>query len=193
MHETKTFYIYYEYLSLLAAAELSRISSDIFNVDQYPHLQNNIIYYFNRLIVPKKLRHKNIASVLMSRVCFWADEHHISILNDVNPYGDLDLEQLEQLKQFYKKYNFTELIKNTNTLIRHPKDFAVIRMIEKRKITAQQLRTIAIELEKTIKCNCDPLRSLLGPQETGHYWQCNIHLEAVRILYGTEPEFNDDL
>lgn len=188
LFETKTFNIYYECFNALASAELSRISSELIT-DKYLRLQNNIIYYFNRLIVPKKLRNKNIASVLMSRVCFWADEHHIVIFNDVNPYGDLDL---EQLKTFYKKYGFTEIIKDSNSLIRHPKDFAIIESNRKKEIWYEQLRKVAIDIEKIIQCNCNIFGNKKHKEKSGHFWNCNIHLKALEILEGIEKESNDD-
>jgi hypothetical protein len=42
---------------------------------------------------------------------------------------------------------------------------------------------ITLLLEKFMKCTCDPSRSLIGSEESGHYWQCEINLEALRIVY----------
>jgi len=72
-------------------------------------------YYFNRLIVPPAKRNKGIASNLLLKVGFWADENNITIYCDINPYGDLDYNQLTNL---YLKYGFV----GKDPMVRYPKN-----------------------------------------------------------------------
>lgn len=60
-------------------------------------------YYFNRLIVHSSLRNQGIATALMKTLVQVLDEEKITLLCDVNPYGDLTL---EQLVLFYSKFGF---------------------------------------------------------------------------------------
>ena len=88
--ETKTFQIIQD--ERRAAAELTQILG-----------RPNNTYYFNRLIVDKKLRGTGLSVKLMKQVIEWADQEKIEILLDINPYGNLDYLQLAQkrlLEQF---------------------------------------------------------------------------------------------
>jgi GNAT superfamily N-acetyltransferase len=85
--EFKGFYITDN--SYLASAELS--------------VMKNNLYYFNRLLVNKKIRNKGYANQLLVEVCKWADQEKINILIDINPYGDLNY---DQLLRFYQKFGF---------------------------------------------------------------------------------------
>lgn len=89
----------------LALAELSLI--------HLPGYKN--WYYFNRLNVPAPIRGRGIAKKLMNQVVEWADQNQIYIHLDINPYGDLNL---EQLTSFYKRYGFQE--KDKKFMIRKP-------------------------------------------------------------------------
>ena len=87
-----------------ATAELSKIDNKL--VKDY--LQINVDgtwYYFNRLFVTQKIRGKGLATRLMNQVIGWADTEKINILNEINPYGDLNL---DQLISFYKKFGFKQ-------------------------------------------------------------------------------------
>jgi GNAT superfamily N-acetyltransferase len=60
-------------------------------------------WYINRLIVPKKARGQGIATALMKELVAWADHNNIKLISEINPYGDLDK---EQLIAFYQKFKF---------------------------------------------------------------------------------------
>lgn len=79
---------------------------------------NDNIYYFNRLIVHQSLRNKGIASALMNKLIEVLDCNKITLICDINPYGDLDL---NQLITFYGKYGFIKNPEydNDNQLIRY--------------------------------------------------------------------------
>ncbi len=85
-----------------AVAELSQIKDKL--------------YYFNRLLVDEKIRNKGYAHKLLQAVIKWANQEKIIILLDINPYGDLNY---NQLLKFYFKYGFTIKNKKHRTLIRN--------------------------------------------------------------------------
>lgn len=60
-------------------------------------------WYFNRLIVPKEFRHQGYATKLLCELEKIADEKAMNIVLDINPYGDLNHEQLHNL---YMKHGF---------------------------------------------------------------------------------------
>jgi GNAT superfamily N-acetyltransferase len=74
-------------------------------------------WYFNRLVVHEKMRNKGVATLLMDELIKVLDEKQITLINDINPYGDLNFKQLEI---FYKKYGFIET-EEKSRLIRYPK------------------------------------------------------------------------
>lgn len=74
------------------------------------------IYYFNRLIVPQPLRGKGVATLLMKKLIEILDIEKIILICEVNPYGDLNE---EQLFKFYKKYGFVD-DESFKSLIRFP-------------------------------------------------------------------------
>lgn len=74
-------------------------------------------WFFNRLYVHPKMRNKRVASLLMEELIKILDEEHIVLVNQINPYGDLDY---DQLVKFYKKYGFVDM-EIENGLIRYPK------------------------------------------------------------------------
>jgi len=77
----------------LASAEISKFPGE------------NHIWYFNRLIVPKAFRNKKIATKLMNKLTTILDKNKIILYCDINPYGDLNF---DQLKDFYKKFGFED-------------------------------------------------------------------------------------
>lgn len=87
--------------SYLASAEVSRLD------DNY--------WYFNRLIVPPNIRNRGIATKIMKQLIKVLDEKSITLVCDINPYGDLDFDKLHE---FYCKYGFID--DDKFNLIRHP-------------------------------------------------------------------------
>lgn len=71
--------------------------------------------YFSRLLVPPEFRKQGIATVLMTLMCKRLDARRIDLLCEINPYGEMNK---EQLTTFYKKFGFVEqehyLIRNHN-------------------------------------------------------------------------------
>lgn len=60
----------------------------------------NGVFYFSRLNVPEKIRGKGIGKALMEKTIQFCDEKNYMLINTVNPYGDMNL---EELNQFYEK------------------------------------------------------------------------------------------
>lgn len=58
------------------------------------------VYYFSRLNVPEKLRNQGIGRLLMQKTIDFCEENNAMLINTVNPYGDLNL---KQLNEFYEK------------------------------------------------------------------------------------------
>lgn len=91
------------------AAEISNFTFD----------KDDKVYYFNRLIVHNSLRNKGIATALMTKLISILDEEKIILHCDVNPYGELNM---EQLISFYGKFGFIKDIyfNVSEKLIRYP-------------------------------------------------------------------------
>lgn len=106
-----TIHIYHKEEINLAVLEASNIST---MSDEYG--LNGDVWYFNRLNVPKCLRNKGIATKMMKEFIKIIDDKNIIMICDVNPYGDLNE---QQLIEFYKNFGFKEtLLKNSDkTLI----------------------------------------------------------------------------
>jgi len=75
-------------------------------------------WFFNRLFVHEKMRNQGVGTMLMSELVRVLDEDKIVLVNEVNPYGDLDY---NQLVSFYKKYGFVDM-EIEGGLIRYPKN-----------------------------------------------------------------------
>lgn len=75
-------------------------------------------WYFNRLIVHESMRNKGIAKILMNELIEILDNKQIILINDINPYGDLNF---KQLVKFYNKYNFKKS-EFKGRFIRYPKE-----------------------------------------------------------------------
>jgi GNAT superfamily N-acetyltransferase len=58
------------------------------------------VYYFSRLNVSEKLRGKRIGKILMEKTINFCKENNAMLINTVNPYGEMNL---EQLNNFYEK------------------------------------------------------------------------------------------
>jgi GNAT superfamily N-acetyltransferase len=88
----------------LAVADLNLYFNDLVSEELgYPIPVTETWFWFARLSVPPQIRNRGISKVLLSAVSEWADKHLINILLVINPYGDLNLNQLETL---YSKYGF---------------------------------------------------------------------------------------
>ena len=74
------------------------------------------LWYFNRLFTPPEIRNKGYAKQAMNLLIEYLDENEIDLLCDINPYGDLSREQLEQ---FYRRYGFVNINDEFETLIRY--------------------------------------------------------------------------
>lgn len=84
--------------------------SGIIEISRVP-ICNNLLdeplkdpWFFNRLCISEKLRNKGVATLMMKRLIEILDEKRIDLINTVNPYGDLNE---EELIKFYKKFGFT--------------------------------------------------------------------------------------
>lgn len=79
--------------------DASKIDGSIYGV------AGDNVWYFNRLFVPKQLRSTGIANKLLMELVKVMEEDKITMVCDVNSYGDLDEEQLINL---YRKYGFND-------------------------------------------------------------------------------------
>lgn len=88
------------YISVSIIAEQNyRCEAEVSQLD-------NIYWYFNRLIIPPHCRSKSYAKQLMQKLIEVLDKNNITLLCDINPYGDLTYEQLDGL---YKSYGFVDV------------------------------------------------------------------------------------
>lgn len=58
------------------------------------------VYYFSRLNVPEKLRGLGLGTLLIQKTVNFCKENNAMLINTVNPYGNMTL---EELNSFYKK------------------------------------------------------------------------------------------
>ena len=68
-------------------------------------LENNT-WMFNRLLVPSKFRGQGYGTLLLKSVVKFCHENNLSLLCPINPYGDLNY---EQLFNFYTRHGFVPL------------------------------------------------------------------------------------
>ena len=100
-------------------AELSQMDAGLVG-EMLERPVSGIWYDFNRLFVPPRMGRQEVASGLMQQVVEWADANDVNIFNGVNPYGDLNM---QQLVAFYKRYGFeqvTDIPEGEYLLIRQP-------------------------------------------------------------------------
>jgi GNAT superfamily N-acetyltransferase len=71
------------------------------------------VFWFTRL--KAKVEGQGEGTRLMKRLVQILDERKITVINGVNAYGSMSL---EDLKRFYKKYGFKDI--GDNTMIRYP-------------------------------------------------------------------------
>ena len=105
-----------------SSCELSRITSSIIHKDEFPLDFDRIpdikqIYFFNRIKAIKESR--GDGTCLMKRLEEYADQNNLTIINPINPYGRMNL---KQLNQWFKKYGFEQPIEEEPSyIIRYPK------------------------------------------------------------------------
>lgn len=78
-------------------------ASDCKKIAQVEATKTSSNWLVTRLIVPPDLRGQGIASRLMQELTAWADFNNHTLILTINPYRDLNY---QQLKGFYEKYKF---------------------------------------------------------------------------------------
>lgn len=71
------------------------------------------VFYFSRLNVPVQLRGCGFGNKLMEATINFCKENNYMLVNTVNPYGDMNL---NQLNEFYQKQGMT-LLNNDGLLV----------------------------------------------------------------------------
>ena len=76
--------------------------------------ENKNFWYFNRLFVREDYRNQGYAKCLLSKMIDILKKEKINLWLDINPYGDLNYEQLEELYMRYgfKKYDYGYILLN---------------------------------------------------------------------------------
>jgi len=92
-------------------------TAELCDLGEYMTIEDleNPVYYFNRIKVKKE--GQGTGKEIMIEVCKIADLEHITILNEVNPYGKRDM---ESLKQFFRASGFEDF-GNEHTMVRKPR------------------------------------------------------------------------
>jgi len=91
-----------------ATAELMLVPEhflDSGTLKAYPKISGRV-FYFNRLYVSPRIRHRGHATRILTELVKVADDCKINVYIDINPYGDLDLSQLIAL---YSKFDFVKV------------------------------------------------------------------------------------
>lgn len=91
---------------VIGCANTSRISN------------NTNTFYFNRLFVQPKFRNQKCATKILNTLLNIFKEKHYVLALDINPYGDLNYEELEKfyIKNGFKKYRkYNKIIGNFYT------------------------------------------------------------------------------
>lgn len=83
---------------LAGTAELTKIDGSIYDVE------DENVWYFNRLLVPEKLRGKGIASILLDELVKVLNKEGITLICEVNAYGDMSE---KELKRMYVRHGFS--------------------------------------------------------------------------------------
>jgi len=85
--------IFEDYADMIKGKEnLKLIKEELKNV--------NAVFYFSRLNVPEKIRGRGIGKELMEKTIEFCEKKNYMLINTVNPYGEMNL---QELNNFYKK------------------------------------------------------------------------------------------
>lgn len=95
------FCIYKKYDYKLAQVEVNRIEKND--------------WLISRLFVPPNYRNQGIATKLMQKLTAWADEKKITLVAEINPYGDLGG---EKLVEFLEKHSFKQVEQENDILFK---------------------------------------------------------------------------
>ena len=76
--------------------------------------KNKYFWYFNRLFVRADYRNQGYAKFLLSKMINIKKKKKINLWLDINPYGDLNYNQLEKLyiRYGFKKYDYGYIFVN---------------------------------------------------------------------------------
>ena len=74
------------------------------------------VFWFSR--IKAKIEHRGDGTFLMKKICAYADELKATIVNEINPYGDLSL---EELICWFGKFGFKKY--NRNVIVRNPVNY----------------------------------------------------------------------
>ncbi len=108
----------------LAIAELSEFEILDNLPGEYEFDNTKRWFFFNRLKVPKEIYGRGISKIILTELIRILDKHHIYVINTLNPYGNLNLEQLTKL---YSRYGFKTIAEEV--MVREPqweKEFIMI-------------------------------------------------------------------
>lgn len=76
-------------------------------------LDNKNLWYFNRLYVYPKYRRQGYGSKLLDKLLSLIKENNHVLQLDINPYGDMTYEQLEE---FYMRHGFVKVAETNNMM-----------------------------------------------------------------------------
>lgn len=76
-------------------------------------------YYFNRINVPESMRGQGFGKQLLNQVVEWADANQYTIILEINPYGQLNKQQLRAL---YARFGWVN--QEDGSMLRPPKNLA---------------------------------------------------------------------
>lgn len=95
----------------IALSELTRIDfvvddyADMIKKEDFKLIEEELkdvngVFYFSRLNVPEKIRGRGIGKSLMEKTIEFCEKKNYMLINTVNPYGEMNL---EELNNFYEK------------------------------------------------------------------------------------------
>jgi len=87
-----------------------------FDIDELPNSGYPPLIWISRIFVPKEYRGHKHGGKMLNRFCKWCDKKRRDVILQINPYGDLDE---EQLRKWYIKHGFVS--QKDGSMIRHHK------------------------------------------------------------------------